>query len=446
MNKMAEQKRKRLVQKEDNIETREEYIHSLELSVQFLKNELDRVKFQLKEHSNNTQSNLQANLTNLTYSLLDCDNEIELINKTHSILSKYFSVVECNYYFRSEDDSYQPVSNTDTSVLLNNQVEHLQEQGILDWTFEEHKIKIIPNLDEISINQNSYILYPIFQSSEPIGLFLCSSALNHSSYDESIIESLEKVISISSILAFSFVLNFEKNALKRKFDIINNQLMQTTMHLSIGEIAGTIARESENPIRIANANIDLILRGIGSTQRRAEIISDNLKRLETLNKTIINLAFDENDAPKDISISKIIDETIDILAFQISGDDIKIEKAFDKEELQINCSKTQIQYLLLNLFLNARDAMPNGGVISIGCFKHGNSKVSITIADTGQGIPEIDIPNIFEPHYSKKTGSKKLALNLYMTKRIINNHKGKISFVSMHGKGTTFKILLPLSK
>ncbi len=443
---MAEQKRKRIVQNEDAIESREEYIRSLEISVQFLKNELGRVNSQLKEQSNIPASSLQNNLTSQIYHLMECDNEIELINRTHSILSKYFSVVECNYYFKSEDDTYQPVNNTDTSLMLNNQVEHLQEQGIIDWTFEEQKIKIIPNLDEYSTNQNSYILYPIFLSNEPIGIFIGSSALSHNSYDDVIIDSLQKVISISSILAVSLVLNYEKNEIQRKFDIINNQLMQTTMHLSIGEIAGTIARETENPIRIAKANIDLILRGIGNIERRAEIVSENLQRLEVLNQTIKNLAFDDSDEPQNVLINSLIEDTLNILAFQISGEDIKIERAYAEEELYVYCLKTQMQHVLLNLFLNARDAMPNGGTISIGCFKHGNSKVSITIADTGQGIPEIDIPNIFEPHYSNKTGSKKLALNLYMTKRIINSHKGKITFVSMHGKGTTFKILLPLSK
>lgn len=420
-------------------EDREEYIRSLEISVQFLKNELERVN----SSERNQAASPISNLDKQTLTLLDSNNEVELINKTHTLLSKYFSVVECNFFFKNEESNLVAVGNTDTGVFLNKQIEHLEEQGIIDWVFEEREIKIIPNLDFNATKQSSYIIYPVFQSNEPIGVFIAGTSMSQSAFEPSILNSLKNTLSIVSVFALNLINFQEKNELKRKFDIINNQLMQTSLLLSVGEIAGTISREMNNPLQIIKANTELILNGIGSAERRSEIISENNARLIYLNQIIQNLAFDDDAEQMPVDMKQLLEDTLDILKYQISKEDIKIDVAYDKNPIELLCHKTQMQHVLLNLFLNARDSMPNGGLLSIGCFRQGEKKFSISIADTGEGIPEADIPNIFEPHFSNKRGSKKLALNLYMTKRIITRHKGKISFVSEQGKGTTFKILLP---
>lgn len=447
---MANSKKNKIAESNNDFssdaEEREEHIRTLEQTVQYLKNELDSVKSQLAQKSESIQSGTVSSFEKLAAELIHCKNEIELSDRTHSIFSKYYSVIESNFYLKSDSNEFQPLSNSQASSYLDRHIEHLEEQGILDWVFEENALKIIPNLEASVNKQSSLIIYPIFELDKPIGVFLASTIMSHTSFDNEIIGTLSNSLGIICNLALSMVILREKTMLQRKFEIINNQLMHTSLLMSVGEIAGTVSREMENPIKIIQANNDLIRRGIGSVQRRSEIISENLDRVLYLNTIIKELVFDDTAEPEIVSINKLIIDTIDILKFQISNEDIRLSTEFDKGDFLVECHKSQMQHVLLNLFLNARDAMPNGGKLSIGCFRQGEKKISISIADTGEGIPEKDFPNIFEPHFTKKTGSKKLALNLYMTKLIINRHKGKISFVSEQGKGSTFKIILPIAK
>ncbi len=428
----------------EHSEEREEYIRSLEGSIKFLKNELDRLNNKINDNS--FISHIKDPIENHIFDIVEQSTEFDIINTTHKILLKYFSVIESNFYFKNDQNDFCPVCNTDTSILLDKQIEHLIEQGIVEWVFFDKKIKIIPNLDAATSKQSSYIIFPIIQDDEDLGLFLAGTTLNQDSFNADALDGLSKTLTIASLSLLNKINKQDKSDIQKRFNIINQQLMQNSMLLSVGEISGSVSREIENPIMIIKANVDLILRGIGNSSRRAEIITQNISRIEYLNSIIKGIAFENAVKLEEVVIQKLIDETLNILEFQISNEDIRIEKSFESEPMTILCYKSQIQHVLLNLFLNARDAMPNGGRLSIGCYILGGKRISISIADTGIGINELQLEHIFEPNYSHKTSTNKISLSLYMTKRIINNHKGKISVVSEVGKGTTFKIILPITR
>ena len=102
----------------------------------------------------------------------------------------------------------------------------------------------------------------------------------------------------------------------------------------------------------------------------------------------------------------------------------------------------QIKQALLNIFLNAIEAMPNSGTLTMDSRFRGNDKFIITISDTGGGINPKDLPHIFDPFFSKKDHGTGLGLSI--THEIIQNHNGRILAESELGKGTAFKIELPL--
>jgi two-component system sensor histidine kinase AtoS len=107
----------------------------------------------------------------------------------------------------------------------------------------------------------------------------------------------------------------------------------------------------------------------------------------------------------------------------------------------IHLDPQQIKQALLNVFLNAIDAMPEGGLISVNTNIQ-SDKLCLTITDTGQGINPEDIKHIFDPFFSKKDQGTGLGLSI--TYEIIKNHNGKIFVESKLGKGTAFRIELPL--
>lgn len=423
---------------------REEYIRSLELTLDYLKAEVERLNSSRSHDSSGPDAKIA--ILEKSAELCNTKDSKELITALHSILSKYFSVLECNFYFKNDEDAFEPIETFDSSSFLDKQIDFLEEQGILDWVFDEKQIKIMPNLDDTNDKLNSLMIFPIYIYSDKVGFFLAASAMNVVSFDETMNSVLSKLVSIASILATNFYILKKLSKSESKFDIINKQLLNTTLFLSLGETAGTIAREMGNYIKMIEANNDLILKGIGSVERRAEIISSNLGKLGKLNGIINSLAYDDPNERTDLSTAELLRDTLEILEFQISNEDIRIIKEIPKENIRISGSKSLLRHVLLNLMLNARDAMPNGGSITIGVQLINNKKVAIYVADTGEGIPETEFNTIFEPHFSNKTGSKKLALSLYMTKHIIEEHKGKITLSSELGKGSTFRIILPVLK
>ena len=128
---------------------------------------------------------------------------------------------------------------------------------------------------------------------------------------------------------------------------------------------------------------------------------------------------------------------------------IELNALIDKDLPLISADPQQLEQVLVNLFLNAIDAMPNGGNLTVEArLKEvdGDARaVAITVIDDGNGIDEADLGKIFQPFFSAKKG-KGIGLGLSICNRIIENHGGKISVESKPGKGTSFRIHLPLEQ
>ncbi|MEJ5246101.1 MAG: ATP-binding protein [Bacteroidota bacterium] len=422
-----------------------EYIETLENTVNYLKNEIDRIKSDTNNVEVYQKYNYFQNLINSAIDISLSTSDKEFADKTHKLFVQNASAIESNFYFYNKNSELKPISISETSAFLDNYINHLEEQGILDWIFEQNCLKVIPNLDETAIKQNSIFIFPIARNEKRFGVFLASTILHHDAIEDELLSVFQYTLLIISTALLNLILLKQIEDISNKFNVLNHQLLNTSILMSVGEISGVVAREMDSPINIIQANVDLITRSIGNIERRAEIIQTNIKRIEYLNSFIKNL-INTGESKEIINLQELIKETISILQYQIENKDVKIIASFDNDNIFCECYRNQIQHVLLNILLNARDAMPNGGSITIGCFKQSDKKVSISIADTGEGISEEDFQNIFEPHFTNKSGSEKLAINLYISKLIIDNHKGRISFASELGKGTTFKIVLPIAR
>jgi signal transduction histidine kinase len=105
----------------------------------------------------------------------------------------------------------------------------------------------------------------------------------------------------------------------------------------------------------------------------------------------------------------------------------------------------RLQQLFLNLFMNAVDAMPDGGELRVALASTADGKIEITVADDGQGIPERDLPRIFEPFFTSKEAGTGHGLGLMVAKGIVTDHGGSIEVESQEGHGTEFRVLFPRS-
>lgn len=323
-----------------------------------------------------------------------------------------------------------------------------EEDGIILWASEQKSTVIIPNLASYKNEERSFILMDtVFHNDQiPFSILVAIVDRDLDEISPSYLEILKSINILSSIKLKNIYFEEAIDLMGKQTKDLNQKLVESSMLATAGEIAASVARELASPIKIIDANLKLIESGIGSPQRRIEIIRNQLSLIQSLNKRFESVLPSADWEKTDVNICDVIKEVIEITQSQLYEANIKSNIEFERNEFLVNASKNNLEQIFLNLLINAMDAMPDGGEITFGVYRTQSNKIVINIADTGIGIPEENIKRIFEPYFTTKRESRKLGMGLYLTKLLVNKIRGKISFSSVHGKGTTFKIVLPLIK
>ncbi|MBI3754776.1 MAG: two-component sensor histidine kinase, partial [Deltaproteobacteria bacterium] len=185
---------------------------------------------------------------------------------------------------------------------------------------------------------------------------------------------------------------------------------------------------------------------IEDTAKREEFdgITSNIKtEIQRLNNMISN--FLDYGRPIKLKLEKvfvedILREVINLADHKVHEQQIKLKMSFLENIPAINLDRQQIKASLMNILLNAVQAMPNGGELSIGTAL-ADGCVVIQVADSGDGIAEDDLQKIFEPYFTTKVAG--IGLGLAITKRVIEEHNGRIEVKSRPGQGTVVSLELP---
>lgn len=224
-----------------------------------------------------------------------------------------------------------------------------------------------------------------------------------------------------------------------------DEVLQSEKLATIGRMASGIAHELGNPISAISGNIELLEKKL-SMEKEKEIIKrmkSDLERMDKIIRELLDFARPKKFTREKINIKNSIEEAIEIIKTQKGFDNIKIEIDSEVNLPEITSDTTQLKQVWINLFLNARDAMPDGGIIKISISKT-DSFVRVEFSDTGTGIQKEHLNKIFEPFFTTKEPGKGTGLGLTVVQRIILSMNGKISVESEPLKGTKFTILLPL--
>ncbi len=243
---------------------------------------------------------------------------------------------------------------------------------------------------------------------------------------------------------------------------LEQQLLQVQKMESIGRLAAGIAHDFNNVLSVIIGYSDLLLATIPAD----DPIRDKIKRIHesgsqaaTLTRQLLAFSRKQVLEKKVVSINSIIQNFLKILG-KIVGEDIVITTNLAEESCTVEADPAQIEQVIMNLIVNARDAMPNGGEIIIETAevhldqqyidKHHEVKpgkyVLMAISDTGEGMDEDVMSKIFDPFFTTKEYGKGTGLGLATVYGIVKQHEGYIYVYSEKGRGTTFKIYLPASK
>ncbi len=236
---------------------------------------------------------------------------------------------------------------------------------------------------------------------------------------------------------------------------IETELVKIEKVESLGVLAGGIAHDFNNLLTAVLGNISLARLDSGNAEQREKWLSEGERAvLRARDLTRQLLTFSKGGAPvrKASSIRQIVEESC---GFSLSGSNVKSRLSFAEGLWPADIDPGQISQVMHNIIINAVQAMPWGGVVTISCENAGVADgeipplaagryLKITIRDQGPGIPPDVLPNIFDPYFTTKpTGS---GLGLAMSYSIVKRHGGHIGVESAPGYGTTFRIYLPASQ
>jgi len=240
---------------------------------------------------------------------------------------------------------------------------------------------------------------------------------------------------------------------------LEEQLRQLQKMESIGQLAAGVAHDFNNILSVIQGHTYLLLGGMATGNDAEESIKQigaAAKRAAGLTRQLLTFSRKQQLQPQELNLNEVINAMTKMVG-RLLGADITMEFTPAPGLPAVNGDVGMMEQVLLNLVVNARDAMERGGSLSIGtsaCEIKGDaakrnpearpgSFVRLTVSDTGCGIPPDVLPRIFEPFFTTKAEGKGTGLGLATVYGIVKQHQGWIEAESRVGKGTTFHVLLP---
>lgn len=228
---------------------------------------------------------------------------------------------------------------------------------------------------------------------------------------------------------------------------MQQQLIQSEKLSSLGTLAAGVAHELNNPLNNISITCQMLVEELGDIVdaeniERLQWIESHVDKAAGIVRTMLEFSREHEFTLSRASLVQTINDTIRLTQGDVPSN-VEVRKEIP-EDILLNIDKTRIEQALINLLINSIHAMEQGGSITIATrINQDKGNVTITVTDTGVGIPEENLTKIFDPFFTTKSTGVGTGLGLSLTYGIIEQHGGKITVSSRVGKGTSFIITLP---
>ena len=247
------------------------------------------------------------------------------------------------------------------------------------------------------------------------------------------------------------------------------QLIQAEKMQVVGTLAGGVAHEVKNPLGIILQGVNYLEEDVSPSQEKQRevlaMIKEAVLRADRVIRGMLSFSRQASVEFKAIDINQSIQASLDLLLKQLTLKGVKIIKELNAEMTQVRADEQMLEQVFVNIMLNAVQAMPKGGILSIRtsnkqsgelkdgvgkvakeCFGPGDLVLVCEIEDTGTGIPEDKVGKVFDPFFTTKPPGQGVGIGLSIVQTIIDSHNGLINIESHEGKGTKIVISLPVFK
>ena len=261
-------------------------------------------------------------------------------------------------------------------------------------------------------------------------------------------DSLKTVEALArhAALAIENALLFERERQRiEELRSAQQQLLQSEKLATIGQMAAGIAHELNTPLTYIMGNLEL-LESLADSPAEKEMLSSiavGAERITGLAQRLLAFSRPAEEAPVALAVNDVIERSLELCHYQILKGGVQLRKELAAGLPTVQGVANQLETALINLVVNAVHAMEGGGTLQVSTAPR-DGHVEIAVADSGQGIPVEIQPTIFEPFFTTKPEGKGTGLGLSTVLMIVERHKGRIEFTSAPGRGTTFRISLPV--
>lgn len=242
------------------------------------------------------------------------------------------------------------------------------------------------------------------------------------------------------------------NRMTHELEVHQEQLVQSRKIAAVGTLTAGIAHELNNPINNIVLTAEVLKEDFRElsqeeTQGLIQDILGQAERAAEIVKGLLDFSRSEHPELEPLDIAGIIQDTLKLVRNQLSLSGIQAELDLPQDLPRVQGNRKSLQQVFLNLFINAIQAMLEGGSLTVRAYSTPDGQwLKVQVMDTGMGIAAEHLPHIFDPFYTTKQVGRGTGLGLSVTYGIVEKHGGHIEVESEKGKGSTFSVVLPVGR
>lgn len=300
---------------------------------------------------------------------------------------------------------------------------------------------------EVLHKTTSILVVPLIVINRLTGALFLSRKHNGEFYRSEEIASLSTLANHSALaIEHALMYQFQEDKLKKLF--------HADKLTTVGELAAAAAHEIRNPLTSIRSTVQYVQKALPKDKRPLiSGIIEEVDRIDQIIKGLLSFSKSSELHVVNVNLEDVLNQTLLLLDPELRKHQIEVHKKFDPPHFQIMADAAQLKQVFLNILLNSIQAMPNGGTVTITTTDESRKEkladkrdfVCVRIADTGPGIPEKDLPKVFDPFYTTKEAGTGLGLSIAYG--IVSKHGGEIEIASTtqgENVGTTVVVRLPV--
>ncbi len=218
-----------------------------------------------------------------------------------------------------------------------------------------------------------------------------------------------------------------------------------------GRIVAEVAHEVGTPLHSVMGHLELLREDLPAAavsetiERRLRVIESQLGRLREIIDRLLDLTRRSPQPAVPVDVTGLVQETVELVRPALTAARLELSVEADPALPRLLAQRSELQQVVLNLLTNALDATPPGGAIRVATRARGG-EVEIEVADTGCGIPGPELKRVFDPFVTTKDPERGTGLGLFICAQIVHGHGGRIDVASEEGRGSAFRVLLPVDR